>query len=29
MDEDELRYLEAADKVRETGNSGMIIGDIL
>ena len=28
-EEDKLRYLEAMDKVRETGGSGMIIGEIL
>ena len=28
-EEDELRYSEAVEKVRETGGSGMIIGEIL
>ena len=29
MEEDELRYSEAVEKLRETGGSGMIIGEIL
>ena len=29
VEEDELSYLEAVDKVRETGGSGMIISEIL
>ena len=29
VEEDKLRDFEAVEKVRETGGSGMIIGDIL